>query len=163
MRNCIHCGAVNREGVVFCDKCGVALVPVPLATRQIESSGSGSTVRAGTDLLSPEGTIVLHVNDTETPVVIQVRQEVILGRTVTPADGGITYVNLAPFGADEKGVSRQHARLLREERALYLLDLNSTNGTRLNGELVPAGVERRLHDGDELMLGRLSMSLYFKA
>ncbi len=163
MRNCIHCGAVNREGVVFCDKCGVALVPVPLSTRQMEPGSGGTPGHAGTDMLSPDGTIVLHVNDAEAPVVIQVRQEVILGRTVTPAEGGITYVNLAPFGADERGVSRQHARLLREERALYLLDLNSTNGTRLNGEIVPAGVERRLRDGDEITLGRLSLTLYFKA
>ena len=48
---------------------------------------------------------------------------------------------MTPYGADDLGVSRRHARLLRDQKAVYLTDLNSTNGTRLNGESLPSSVE----------------------
>lgn len=41
------------------------------------------------------------------------------------------------------------------------MDLNSTNGTRLNGEPLAASAERRVQDGDEIMLGRLKLYVYF--
>ena len=47
-----------------------------------------------------------------------------------------------------RGVSRFHAKLLKKEDGLYLLDLNSTNGTYLNGDQLEAGREYRLEAGD---------------
>ncbi|MBN1679009.1 MAG: FHA domain-containing protein [Anaerolineae bacterium] len=156
MKICQHCGHENLEGVVFCDKCGIALVPVPLSTRQL--IGDTSQI-GGSDTLGPEGVVVFQVAGHETPITVRVQHEVILGRT-TDQGPGKTFINLTPFDADEHGVSRQHARLLRDNQALYLMDLNSTNGTSLNGESIPAAVERRLRDGDEIMLGRLKMYVY---
>ncbi len=49
-------------------------------------------------------------------------------------------------------ISRQQARLARVDRAYYLSDLGSRNGTFVNGQAV--GKERvRLNDGDEIVLG----------
>jgi pSer/pThr/pTyr-binding forkhead associated (FHA) protein len=49
-------------------------------------------------------------------------------------------------------ISRQQARLTRVDRAYYLSDLGSRNGTFVNGQAV--GKERvRLNDGDEIVLG----------
>lgn len=50
----------------------------------------------------------------------------------------------------EKGISRLHAKLIKRESGLYLLDLNSTNGTYLNGELLKGGVEYLLEEGDTI-------------
>ena len=158
MQICPHCGWENFEGVIYCDRCGVALVALPLATRQLVESGSE---RGGTDKLGVEGVLILQVSGDETPILVQIRSEVVLGRVTEPSEQ-VTYINLSPYGADEAGVSRRHARLLRDGNAVYLMDLNSTNGTRLNGELLPAGVEKRLRDGDEIMVGRLKVYVYFK-
>ena len=53
---------------------------------------------------------------------------------------------------DEPLVSRRHARLERRGEAWVVVDLGSTNFTRVNGERVLR--ERELADGDELRLGR---------
>jgi pSer/pThr/pTyr-binding forkhead associated (FHA) protein len=53
---------------------------------------------------------------------------------------------------DEPLVSRQHARLERRESGWVLVDLGSTNRTRVNGEVVIR--ERGLVDGDELRFAR---------
>jgi pSer/pThr/pTyr-binding forkhead associated (FHA) protein len=53
---------------------------------------------------------------------------------------------------DEPLVSRQHARLERRGESWALVDLGSTNGTRVNGDVVAR--ERVLEDGDELRFAR---------
>jgi pSer/pThr/pTyr-binding forkhead associated (FHA) protein len=53
---------------------------------------------------------------------------------------------------DEPLVSRRHARLERRGEAWVVVDLGSTNFTRVNGERVRR--ERELAHGDELRLGR---------
>lgn len=158
MQICPHCGYDNLEGVVFCERCGVALVAVPISTRKLEDTEFG---RGGTDRLGSDRVLILQIGNDETPILVQIRNEVILGR-LSQVDDTSTYLNLVPYGAEDAGVSRRHARLLRDEDMLYLMDLNSTNGTRLNGEVLPASVEQRLRDGDELMLGRLKVSVFFK-
>ncbi|MDO5154364.1 MAG: DUF6382 domain-containing protein [Eubacteriales bacterium] len=48
----------------------------------------------------------------------------------------------------ERGISRMHAKLMRKNDGLYVLDLNSTNGTYLNGEILESGEEYILEEGD---------------
>ena len=48
-------------------------------------------------------------------------------------------------------VSRSHARLERRGEAWVLLDLDSTNFTRVNGNRIG---EAELHHGDEVRFGR---------
>ena len=58
------------------------------------------------------------------------------------------------IGVPDPGISRRHARLLRDgDGALTLVDLGSTNGTRLNGADVEPNVATPLQDGDALTLG----------
>ncbi len=50
----------------------------------------------------------------------------------------------------DPNVSRRHAEVRRQGTGFVVVDLNSTNGTRVNG----AGVkERLLNDGDEITVG----------
>ena len=53
---------------------------------------------------------------------------------------------------DEPLVSRRHARIERRGETWVVVDLGSTNFTRVNGERVLR--ERELAHGDELQLGR---------
>jgi pSer/pThr/pTyr-binding forkhead associated (FHA) protein len=52
---------------------------------------------------------------------------------------------------DEPLVSRAHARIERRGESFVVLDLGSTNLTRVNGEVVR---ERELADGDLLLFAR---------
>lgn len=156
MQICSHCGMENMEGTIYCQSCGVALAPVSLSTRQLADN-----TRGGTDRLGEENALILQVEDNPTPIVAQIRDEIVLGRVSEQGDN-VTYINLTPYGADDMGVSRRHARLLRDYKAVYLMDLKSTNGTRLNGEPLSPAVEKRLRDGDEITLGRLRLYIYFK-
>ena len=54
----------------------------------------------------------------------------------------------------DPGISRRHARILRAPGGeLSLLDLASTNGTRLNGTPVAPNIATPLADGDQITLG----------
>jgi hypothetical protein len=55
---------------------------------------------------------------------------------------------------DDPGISRRHARILRAaDGALSLLDLQSMNGTRLDGAAVEPNVPMALTDGNQITLG----------
>jgi hypothetical protein len=58
---------------------------------------------------------------------------------------------------DDPSVSRVHARLERIGPVWCITDLDSTNGTIVNGERVIA--PRTLRDGDEIVLGRTRLVL----
>ena len=57
----------------------------------------------------------------------------------------------ADIRVDEPLVSRAHARIERRGTSFFVLDLGSTNLTRVNGDPVH---ERELRDGDEVRFGR---------
>ena len=58
----------------------------------------------------------------------------------------------AALRVDEPLVSRQHARLEPRDGGWWVVDLGSTNYTRVNGDVVLR--ERELEDGDELQFAR---------
>lgn len=57
-------------------------------------------------------------------------------------------------------ISRMHAGIERREEGFFLVDLNSTNGTYLNGERLEANEYRQLHTGDEIIFA--GAGYYFK-
>ena len=67
--------------------------------------------------------------------------EIVIGRSAS-----------AGLSVDEQSLSRQHARVFRSKGGFSVEDLDSTNGTFVNGERLPRGVEAPLHDGDQLRL-----------
>ena len=77
------------------------------------------------------------------------------GRVEFPLEGDALEVGRdeeLAIRVDEPLVSRRHARLERRGEAWVVVDLGSTNFTRVNGERVHR--ERELVHGDELTLGR---------
>jgi pSer/pThr/pTyr-binding forkhead associated (FHA) protein len=57
---------------------------------------------------------------------------------------------------DEPLVSRRHARILRRGEGWVVVDLGSTNFTRVNGQRVRR--EHELEHGDEIRLGRSKLT-----
>jgi NAD(P)H-dependent FMN reductase len=87
------------------------------------------------------------------------KDSVLVGRAkpgVTP----VPDVDLVPHGGDQMGVSRQHARLLHTSDGWMLEDLNSTNGTFLNGEQVAPGLPVPIRTGDIVRFGTLTLIFY---
>lgn len=75
------------------------------------------------------------------------------GRRITLSDEPIIIGRLpeCDIPVTDPNVSRKHAEVRRHGNEYVVVDLGSTNGTRVNGAWV-AG-ERRLHDGDEITVG----------
>lgn len=84
--------------------------------------------------------------------------EVKLGRGES-RDGHVM-VNLNPYGAGVLGVSRLHLALRPTPQGLVAVDLNSTNGTTINGEDIPPETEMLLPDRCEIALSKMKLLLY---
>lgn len=88
-----------------------------------------------------------------TALGIEILGDVVLGRM------GSADLDLEPYGAHRKGVSRRHALLRPTANRLYMIDLDSTNGTRHNALTLGAGQAREICDGDIITLGSLSLGV----
>lgn len=97
-----------------------------------------------------------------TPYIIPApaQRQFVLGR----ADDSTGYtpdVDLTDYGAQAKGVSRRHAQVTTANNRVTLRDLDSANGTFINGDRATPQVEHRLYHGDILSLGQLDLQLNF--
>lgn len=70
-------------------------------------------------------------------------------------------VDLADFKAQDMGVSRNHLLIESTGTRIYARDMNSVNGSRLNGERMKPLTNYDLSHGDELKLGLIHIKLYF--
>jgi pSer/pThr/pTyr-binding forkhead associated (FHA) protein len=102
-------------------------------------------------------------SENKTTIGIQVKDTIHVGRSdVEHAEDGIELdLDLAPYDALANGVSRLHARVTHENGTLYVEDLDSTNGTRINGFQLTTKQRYRLRDGDELEFGRVRVVMRF--
>jgi len=103
--------------------------------------------------------LVIFVAGSKEPFVLTVTQPVTFGRSVS--QNLQSHVDLTRNNAVDYGVSRVHARLYFENGNFYIEDMNSVNGSYLNGDPLEPGAKTLLKNADELRLGRLRMYLYF--
>ena len=102
--------------------------------------------------------IALTITSVQARLIVDVRQPVLIGRS-SPQNAFTPTIDLAPFGAQESGVSRLHLMLAIENSRLVAIDHYSVNGTRLNGMRMFPEQTYPLHDGDQLVLGRLQVEV----
>lgn len=82
---------------------------------------------------------------------LDINGEIILGR----GNDEPGFVSLNQYEAEDLGVSRQHILLRPTKTKLYIIDLNSTNGTQKNGYSIGINTPYHLSNGDLLTLGSL--------
>ncbi len=166
MIKCPYCQHEMMEGALFCEKCGLSLwgdSKEQLSTRQLDDESGEFSVKSGwgTATFQERNQVILHVRDEADPVIIYPEDEFLMGRH-DKASGIKPDLDLTPHGALEGGVSRIHAALRRGDEVLSIVDLDSANGTFLNGQRLAANQPRLLRDGDEIRLGRLVFHIYFE-
>ncbi|MGI6367425.1 MAG: zinc-ribbon domain-containing protein [Anaerolineae bacterium] len=165
LTECPTCGAHVTPGELFCEFCGAALVKhAATPAQQSTSSAPVAAPAAATLSVAAPATVeegpALQVVETGQLLLLPVGTEVLVGREDSFSN---IYpdIDLTPFGAEEKGVSRRHFKLTVAENAYVVLDLGSTNYTWVNQQRLQPNVPVRLQDGDEIRAGRLK--LVFKA
>lgn len=121
-------------------------------THQVEVMSAGGT-RAEPNLgrLRP-WRIGFHLQDSGVRIITDVTETLILGR-IAPDGGETPVIDLRPFDAEEAGVSRKHALVKVEGDGVYLCDLQSANGTLLNGKRLEAHTFYPVYHHDQLVIG----------
>jgi hypothetical protein len=80
----------------------------------------------------------------------------LVGREDAPSNS-FPDIDLTPYGAEEGGVSRLHARLAQSGDQWTIEDLESTNFTFVNGKRIQPKTPMPLNDGAEIRLGRVAL------
>jgi hypothetical protein len=129
---CIRCGRVNKPGARFCAGCG-APISLPVARLLVTS---------------PRGSWEQKLE----------RMPLRIGRR-DPRQNHYPELDLAKH---DRGIaSRNHAVIVRDGDYYTLTDLGSTNGTLLNGALVPQRKPQRLNQGDRIKVGEVEMEFRY--
>lgn len=152
---CPSCGHENPPDARFCENCGAALTapagaPTPTPT-PIEAP----------PVAAPPAALVIADTGTEIPLDFS-KGEVLIGRA-DPVSRVFPDVDLTPHGGYEAGVSRKHCRIIKQGDQFFVEDLQSTNGTKLNGRFIPPNQPQPLKDGDTLELGVFKVTFKVKA
>lgn len=163
---CPHCDHEYRAGLVYCDQCGERVIeanpegskptlPVDIALAEFFARAKQSILP-----VSDECLFVFDDNNAES-VYLPYAKPFTVGRRDTsgPLQADI---DLSRYGAFEHGVSRIHAALYRTEDTLSIMDLNSRNGTFLNGQRLSPRVPYVLRNGDGVAFAKLPVHIYFK-
>lgn len=165
MITCPVCQQHEPEGEVFCSECGARLLTLWAEITSTESFidtalvRETARIRTSAPLKLESGQISLSFVGQSQPVILTGRSEYILGRE--GHDVTVPDVNLNLYGGQDKGVSRAHAALRTDRTQVLLVDLGSTNGTRLNGVRLAANQPVRVSNGDEIRLGRLALKIHY--
>ncbi len=84
--------------------------------------------------------LIIEDDEGKSVVVPLVRDEITIGRQ----EGNTVRLT-------DQNISRKHARLLKQNETLFVEDLDSYNGVRVNGSRIQ--VKQSLRDGDEVVIG----------
>ena len=90
--------------------------------------------------------LIIEDDEGKTTVVPIIRDEITVGRK----EGNTIRLT-------ERNVSRRHARIIRQNSALYIEDLLSYNGIKVNGDRISGKVS--IGDGDRIQIGDYQLSI----
>lgn len=167
MIECPNCKNKEYSGALFCSQCGAQLTKGNDATQSLSRETGNilfdsAIIRNIKDLPQPvtttvdEATITLHILDTGQFVPLVGQDSFTLGRLSQGQPQGPD-IDLTDYNAYMQGVSRVHASIHMDKGRVYLTDLGSVNGTRVNGVRLEPHSARQLQNGDIVILGKLKV------
>jgi hypothetical protein len=107
----------------------------------------------------PSTGLLLFLLNSGAPIALCTEPEFILGRGGALASKPL--FDLSGFDAYAMGVSRSHVMIMAVEDKYVLVDLNSANGTWLNGERLVPTKKYDLPSGAVIQLGRLKLLVIY--
>lgn len=165
---CPTCGFKNHEGALFCEACGAYFhTGGTLATNALEG---GSTAqpdppripKTPSEAFDGESMLILVSEADQRRFVADAsRTTLLLGRSDRRSRLFVD-IDLTSEGGQAHGVSRRHARVHFLNGHYLLEDLESLNGTYLNGRKLKPYLQEVLHEGDEVRLGSLVLKVSFE-
>lgn len=156
--NCPNCGLEQEQNDLFCSNCGTKL----MSTTPTDSASMGGVptnkLEASGTLPVPVGKARLNLHIIRSGQILPLTGpgEYIVGR-VSEGQSILPDVDLEPYAAYESGVSRLHARIRIEDHAMWITDLGSANGTRVNNEKLVPHQTYLLSNKDVVRFGRLNV------
>lgn len=170
---CPNCHHKEFPGALFCSECGARLISLDyfttksiqkIPTTDLDASvlDQNETENVVSDQesqnISLDAEIALYVVDAKQTMQLAGRTEFTMGR-VAEGQPILPDVDLSPFEAYSQGVSRLHAALKIARNRVSILDLGSSNGTRVNGQKIVPHVDYPLNHGDIIALGKLKLQI----
>jgi uncharacterized Zn finger protein (UPF0148 family) len=165
MQRCPNCNAEQFDGTIFCTECGAGMQTSSrreTTTALNKAGGSGhlsnvvEDVAAITPVASKTGVrqIVLVVINSGRRIEVDANDQILVGRK-DHAHGIFPDIDLGLDGGYDAGVSRKHAIIGVRDGGCVLEDLDSANGTFINGRRLDPQTPTVLHSGDEVKFGTL--------
>lgn len=153
---CVKCGYSLKNNFKFCPKCGakqpnVVVQHLPFDNRgnrineargmsQAEVSDNNFVAGEAVVMTAPKLSVSVRYQLNGITETVKLALPCIIGRNCE-----------CPLHLTDEKVSQQHAKVSLENNAVMIEDLNSLNGTYVNGERINDPVE--LLSGDEVMVG----------
>lgn len=162
---CPNCTHENEAGAKICTHCGNLLVPASatVVIDEEENASKRQDPKYGSVRFKNNLIIEIVEGSEEKAEFVFDRDEVMelmLGRK-DPESDDAPPVDLDAYGGMNLGVSRNHAKILRRDGALHIMDNESSNGTFLNGQRLVTQQLRVLRDGDDIRLGKIVLRVTF--
>jgi hypothetical protein len=168
---CPNCQHQELPGALFCSECGTQLTYTEKLSTQSFKKAEKDLVGGEqlSEKIEPPTTqnirsssqISLYLIDLGKTINLGGRSEFTLGR-ITEGQPILPDVDLTPYEAYSQGVSRLHAALKIVNRKVVVVDLGSSNGTRVNGEKILPNVDFPVKHGDIIALGRMKIKMFIK-
>lgn len=161
---CPACKQVNTTDFLVCSGCATSLADVDtdhlngLAVRPTDSELLAAQIASGTFIKAVQP---LSLEIDGSVLMMPSQASVVVGRHHAGPSAVKLDVDLSFFQAASKGVSRCHLQIERRAMLVFVKDLQSRNGTWLNGRRLLGDGERLVRNGDELRLGQLVIRLRF--
>ncbi len=167
MQRCGHCNAQQFEGAIFCSECGASLLKsaarqektAALSTPQGQGSAMPFVSEAAHVVPAPAPRsggymISLVILNSGRRLSLDASEELLIGRKDN-ARGIYPDIDLGLDGGYDAGVSRRHAIISLVNGQCVLQDLESANGTFVNGKQIKPQRPVPINHGDELSFGSL--------
>jgi len=164
-RACRFCADPECENPIFCESYEAKTGSAPLETAHMPGMDSDSTVPVkdmwGNALFSKHTLLLIDIEGVTSSFVLHPAEQITMGRA-DARQSPESFLDLTPYGAHTKGVSRTHAAISQSGHTLMLTDLGSSNGTYINEVRLMPNQPRILRDGDMIRLGQLVAYVRFK-
>ena len=154
---CPSCDHELPEASVRCEHCGVQLEGEK-PDQAMFGKDSTKELEIPEDVDSTkEPRITLQLVDSGDILTIPESAEFNIGRSISGSEK--PDIDLSSYAAYEHGVSRSHAKIKTYEQQFVIVDLGSSNGTRVNGQKIIPDVECLITHGDVISLGKLRIQV----